>query len=166
MFDCKYLCVQIILFFFSTSKYCCAAMLTGARSALETEPTGDSRAEAFSSSAVAEDQRPTTIITSYTFHFLKYYHSGLNALTIFYFIWNTSFQLTLHLKQKDGNRQAKTLFWESLGITGHILVDGNHRTNLRDKIPNPAALALCCRAEEGKAQGNASAEWALCVSIT
>lgn len=169
MFDCKYLCIQIILFFFNTSKYCCVAMLTGWRSALETEPTGDSRAEAFSSSAVAEDQRPTTIITSYTFNFLKYYHWGFSALTIFNFIWYTSFQLILHLKKKkknDENRQAKGSFWELLGITGHILFDGKHHTNLRDKIPNPAALALWCRAEEGEAQRNASAEWALCVPIT
>lgn len=105
-FDCKYLCIQILLFFLRTSKYCCVAMLTGWRSALETEPTGESRAEAFSSSAVAEDQRPTTIITSNTFYFLKYYHCGFSALTIFYFIWYTSFQLTLHLK-----RRLKQTIW-------------------------------------------------------
>lgn len=53
--------VQIILFFFSTSKYCCVALLTGSSSTLEAEPTGDIRAEATSSSAVAEDQRETAV---------------------------------------------------------------------------------------------------------
>lgn len=110
MFDCKYLWVQIILFFFSTSKYCWVAMLTGWKSALETEPTGDSRAEAFSSSAVAEDQRPPTVITSYTFYFLKYYPCSCSALTIFYFTWYTPFQLILHLNKKDESRQARSLF--------------------------------------------------------
>lgn len=44
---------QIILFLFSTSKYCCVALLTGSSSTLDTEPTGDMRAEATFSSAVA-----------------------------------------------------------------------------------------------------------------
>lgn len=86
MLDLKLLRLQIILFFFSTSKYCCVAMLTGWRSVLETEPTGDSRVEALSSSAVAEDQRPTTTVTSNTLCNLIYYYCGFSALTIFYFI--------------------------------------------------------------------------------
>ncbi|TNN67398.1 hypothetical protein EYF80_022343 [Liparis tanakae] len=49
--------VQIILFILSTSKYCCVALLTGSSSTREAEPTGDTRAEVTSSSAVAGEQR-------------------------------------------------------------------------------------------------------------
>lgn len=58
--------VQIFLFFISTSRYCCVALLMGSSSTFEAEPTGDMRAEAMSSSAVAERRRTTgTINTSY-----------------------------------------------------------------------------------------------------
>ena len=50
-------CVQIMLFFFSTSKYCCVALLKGSSSTLETELTRGNCAEATSSSAVAEEER-------------------------------------------------------------------------------------------------------------
>lgn len=67
---------------------------------------------------------------------------------------------------KKGWKQTKTFFWECLGISSHVLFDSEHYSNLSDIIPNPAALALCYRAEEGKAQGNTSAGLPLCVSVT
>lgn len=163
MSDWKQLWAQIILFFFSTSKYCCAAMLTGWRSALETEPTGDSRAEALSSSAVAVDQGVTTIITSHIrysqifFLWLQCTHHFLFHLIYFFPAHSAS-------GTKDENREDETIFWEFLGLTGRS--DGKHHTNLGNIIPDPAALGLCHRAEEGEGQRNASAELTLCVSVT
>lgn len=164
MFDLKLPCLQIILFFFSTSKYCCVAMLTGWRSVLETEPTGDSRVEALSSSAVAEDQRPTSPHT----HSVILYITTVASVHSPFFI---SFDILLSSsfciwKKKDENRTAETFFWEFIGSNWTGPVDGGPCTNLRDIIANPAALALRHRAEEGKAQGNASAELPLCVSVT
>lgn len=61
--------------------------------------------------------------------------------------------------------QVRNFSGNLLGATGQVLLMVIS-TNLRDIIANPAALALRHRAEEGKAQRNASAELPLCVSVT
>lgn len=61
---------------------------------------------------------------------------------------------------------AERFFWELIGGSWTGPVDDGPCTNLSNIIADPAALALRHRAEEGKAQGNASAELPLCVSVT